>query len=61
MNLDHALVGTTTGMSGESGSMSKNPPSTSGNKKIVGCSTSIGYLASTLAFVTFFSTYFSSS
>jgi len=41
--------------------MSKNPPSTDVDKKIVSCSTSTSYVASTSIFVVFFSTCSSSS
>ncbi len=55
MHLDHALVGTTTSMSRESSSTSRNPPSIGFAKKSISCSA----FAST--FVVFFSTYSSSS
>ncbi len=55
INLDHALVSTTTSMSRESCSMSQNPPSTGVDKKSIGCS--IFYATS----VVFFSSCFSSS
>jgi hypothetical protein len=37
MHLDHALVGTTIGMSGESSSMLKNLPSTNSDEKYANC------------------------
>ncbi len=61
MNLDRALVGITTSMLGELGSMSKNPPSNNVDGKSTGCSTLTGCLASTSAYVVFFSTCLSSS
>ncbi len=61
MNLDCALVGIVINMLGELGFMSKNPPSTNVDDKSIGCSTLIGCLPSTLAFIVFFSTYPSSS
>jgi hypothetical protein len=51
MHLDHALVGTSIGMSSESCSTSKNFPLIGFNKKFVDCSTLIGW--STSAFVLF--------
>ncbi len=61
MNLDCALVGTTIGMLGESGSTSKNPPSINVDKNSANCSTSIDYSTSSSTSIDFFSTNFSSS
>jgi hypothetical protein len=61
MNLDCDLVGITTSMLGELGSMSKNPPSNSVDEKSTSCSTLIGCSTSISAYVVFFSTYISSS
>jgi hypothetical protein len=61
MNLDCGLVGTTIGMLGELGSMSKNPPSINVDKNSANCSTSTCYSASSSTYVDFFSTNFTSS
>lgn len=61
INLDHALVGTSTNMSRESSSMSKNPPLIGADKKSIGySSTSTNCSTLSTTFVVFFSTCFSS-
>jgi len=54
MHLDCALVGITTSISGDSSSMSKNPPSNGSDEKFA------DYSTSALAFIILFSTYSSS-
>jgi hypothetical protein len=60
MYLEHALVGTTTNMLGESASTSKIPPLTGIDEKIADCSISIGHSTSFLFYVVLFYTYSSS-